>query len=65
MSLQFHIPSIVCEGCADTLTKTIQALDADALVNVDLASKTLSVTSTCPTEAIQAAIVAKGHTLGA
>jgi copper chaperone len=63
MSLQLHIPTIVCEGCVDTLTNALQRLDPDAVINVDLAAKTLTVNTSHSTEQIYAAIAATGHTL--
>ncbi|NJK27770.1 MAG: heavy-metal-associated domain-containing protein [Coleofasciculaceae cyanobacterium SM2_3_26] len=63
MSLELKVPSIVCEGCADTITKAIQALDADAQVQVDLATKMVKVEGKPSEEAIKQAIAEKGHTV--
>jgi copper chaperone CopZ len=39
MTLQLKIPSIACSGCVDTITKAVQKLDADAIVNADTQTK--------------------------
>lgn len=63
MSVQLKVPSIVCEGCAETITKAIIALDPDAKVDIDLTSKTAKVEGK-PSEAeIKDAIAAVGHTV--
>jgi len=33
MAMQLKVPSIVCDGCADTITRAITELDAGARVN--------------------------------
>ncbi|MDY6781298.1 MAG: heavy-metal-associated domain-containing protein [Cyanobacteriota bacterium] len=63
MSVQFKVPSIACDGCAETITKAIVALDPDAKVDVDVANKTAKVEAK-PSEAeIKDAIVSAGHTV--
>jgi len=63
MALQLHIPTIVCEGCADTITKAIQGVDATATVAIDLASKQVNIETQAELTTLQAAIVATGHTI--
>ena len=36
MAMQLKVPSIVCDGCADTITKAIIELDSGAQVNVNV-----------------------------
>ena len=64
MALQFKVPSIVCDGCAETVTKAIQSLDADAKVDINVETKDVSAETTASEEAIREAIAAKGHTVG-
>ncbi|MBW4497374.1 MAG: heavy-metal-associated domain-containing protein [Oscillatoria princeps RMCB-10] len=64
MALELKVPSMVCEGCVDTVTKAIKTVDSDAGVNVDLETKTVSVESPASEESIKQAIVATGHTIG-
>lgn len=63
MSIQLKVPSIVCEGCADTITKAIAALDADAKVKVDLSAKTVEIETQREEAEIKDAIAAVGHTV--
>jgi copper chaperone len=64
MALELKVPSMVCEGCVETVTKAIKTVDSDAGVNVDLETKTVSVESQVSEESIKQAIVATGHTIG-
>ncbi|NJL45649.1 MAG: heavy-metal-associated domain-containing protein [Leptolyngbyaceae cyanobacterium SM2_3_12] len=63
MALQLKVPSIVCDGCAETISKAITALDADAKVDVNVEGKTVSVETSAAESAVRAAIVEKGHTV--
>ena len=63
MALELKVPSMVCDGCADTVTKAIKTIDSDAGVNVDLETKAVSVESQASEESIKQAIVATGHTV--
>ncbi|WP_017715319.1 heavy-metal-associated domain-containing protein [Kamptonema formosum] len=63
MALELKVPSMVCQGCVDTVTKAIKTVDSDAGVNVDLDQKTVSVESQVSEESIKQAIVATGHTV--
>ncbi len=64
MALELKVPSMVCEGCVETVTKAIKTVDTDAGVNVDLETKTVFVESQVSEESIKQAIVATGHTIG-
>jgi copper chaperone len=63
MKLELKVPSVVCNGCIDTVTKAIVNLDPNATVTGDLASKTFSVETQASETAIKEAIVQTGHTL--
>jgi copper chaperone len=63
MSLQLKVPSIVCEGCAETITKAIKSVDANAQVDVDISAKTVKVDGTQSEDSIKQAIAATGHTV--
>ena len=63
MSLQLKVPSIVCGGCAETITKAVKSVDADALVDVDVSAKTVKVEGIQSEESIKQAITATGHTV--
>ncbi|PSB31386.1 copper chaperone [filamentous cyanobacterium Phorm 46] len=63
MALKLHVPSIVCSGCGDTITKAIQTVESDASMNVDIAAKTVTVEAKASEESIKQAVVATGHTV--
>ena len=63
MSLQLKVPSIVCDGCAETITKAVKSVDADARVDVDVSAKTVKVEGIQSEESIKQAITATGHTV--
>ena len=58
MAILLNVPSIVCSGCADTITKAIKTVDSDATVNVDVAAKTVTVEAQASEESISQAVVA-------
>ena len=61
MKLQLTVPSMVCSGCSDTVTQTIQALDANAKVQVDLTTKAVVIETQTSESEIRSAISAVGH----
>jgi len=63
MALVLKVPSIVCSGCGDTITKAIQTVESDASVNVDITAKTVTVEAKASDESIKQAVVATGHTV--
>jgi copper chaperone len=64
MALQIHVPTMVCDGCTDTVTTAIHSIDTTAVVTVDLGTKIVTiVTSTSTPEALSEAIAATGHTV--
>lgn len=63
MSVQLKVPSIVCEGCAETITKAVKSVDAEAQVDVDISVKTVKVEGSQSEDSIKQAIAATGHTV--
>ncbi|HLO47963.1 MAG TPA: heavy-metal-associated domain-containing protein [Kamptonema sp.] len=63
MAIKLNVPSIVCSGCADTITKAIKTVESEANVNVDVAAKTVTVEAQASEESIKQAISATGHTV--
>ncbi|MBD1835769.1 heavy-metal-associated domain-containing protein [Funiculus sociatus GB2-A5] len=63
MALKVKVPTIVCNGCAETITETIQTMEPDAKVEVDVQAKTVTVEAQASEETIKQAIVATGHTV--
>ena len=59
-SVQLHIETMTCGGCARSVTKTIQSVDPAAQVQADPATHTVVVTTTSPRAAIEAALAQAG-----
>ncbi|MFK8184663.1 MAG: heavy-metal-associated domain-containing protein [Phormidesmis sp.] len=65
MSTTLNVPSIKCEGCADSITKEIKVHDEKATVNIDVENKIVEVDSGLSEDSIRQAITAIGHTVAA
>lgn len=63
MALKLKVPTIACDGCAETITESIATMEPDAKVDVDVKAKTVTVESGASEETIKQAIVAAGHTV--
>jgi copper chaperone len=63
MALQLQVPSVVCDGCSDVITKAIQAIDAGASVQVNLDTKQITIDSQATEAQIRDVITSKGHTV--
>jgi copper chaperone len=61
MTVKLTVPSILCEGCVETVTKAIQSVDAQASVRVDLATKEVSIETIASLADLTAAIDEVGH----
>lgn len=59
--MQLNVPSIVCDGCADTITKAIHTLDSSASVSVNIETKQVEIDTQADESAIKEAIAAAGH----
>ncbi len=58
--MKLHIANMTCGGCARGVTASIQEIDADAQVHVDLATKMVSVETSASTDQITAALADDG-----
>jgi copper chaperone len=59
--MKFTVPDMTCGHCVATVTKAVKALDANAQVNADLGSKTVSVQTTAATNAVSKALEDAGY----
>jgi len=59
----FHVPDIHCDACIRGLTNAVRALDADAVLEADLQTKQVRVTSTAPGADLVTAIHEAGFTI--
>ncbi len=58
--IEFKVQGMTCGGCARGVTNALHRVDAEAVVNVDLASKTVSVNSTADAQQLKQAIEKAG-----
>jgi copper chaperone CopZ len=59
--LRYHVEGMTCGHCVQTVTKAVKGLDANAHVDVDLASKMVQVETTAQAERVAAAISDAGY----
>lgn len=59
--MKFHIQDMTCGGCATRVTKTVQALDAAATVEADVAAKVVTIQSTASEADIVSALTEAGY----
>lgn len=52
---------MVCDGCAETVTKAVKTVDGQARVNIDLNNKLVAIESAASPESFEQAITAVGH----
>ncbi len=58
--IDFKVQGMTCGGCARGVTNALHRVDADAVVNVDLPGKTVSVSSTADARQLKQAIETAG-----
>ena len=58
---QYHVPGMTCGGCARSVTNAVEGVDGDASVNVDLATKIVTVESSADTALVADAIKQAGY----
>ncbi|HYX16295.1 MAG TPA: heavy-metal-associated domain-containing protein [Nostoc sp.] len=61
MTLQLTVPNMACSACANTITKALQAVDANASVQADPTTKLVSVETQASETAIKEALAAAGY----
>ena len=61
MKLQLKVPSMSCGGCVSTITDAIRTVDANATIQGDTQTKTVSVETQSPEATIKAAMAKVGY----
>ena len=59
--MQLHIENMTCGGCARSVTKAVQSLDATARVEADLSTRKVEVTSSRTRSEIEAVLARAGY----
>lgn len=57
----FKIPKMSCGGCVNTIKTTLMKLDDEALIEVDLPTKQVRVTTVLPVENLKSALAQVGY----
>lgn len=57
----FQVPKMSCGGCANTITNAIKQIDETALVEIDLAARTVKVDSAKAETELTAAMTGAGY----
>ena len=63
MTLNFKVPSMVCDGCVSTVESAIITHEPEAKVDINLATKEVKVDTEASKESISQIITAAGHTV--
>jgi len=58
--VQLYIEKMECNGCVRSVTATIKELDSNAVIDIDLPQKTVTIQSTQPVDAITLALEEAG-----
>ena len=63
MAFKLKVPDIACQGCADTITESLLALEPNAKVHIDVSTKIVTIETSISLENIQQAIIEAGYTI--
>lgn len=58
---ELQVENMSCGHCVATITRAVKAVDAGAIVDIDLASKKVKVDSGAALDAVKSAIVEAGY----
>lgn len=59
--IELTLPTMTCGHCVRAVTETVQRVDAQALVQIDLPSHRVQIESTQPQAAFAAALAEEGY----
>ena len=59
--ISFQVQDMTCGGCAASVKRALQGLDANARVDVDLTSKLVKVDTAAPLAAVKIAVQDAGY----
>lgn len=60
--MEFQVQDMTCGGCAGRITKAVKAVDTEALLQIDIPTHSVKITSTANVEKFDAAIRDAGYT---
>jgi copper chaperone len=59
--IEFTLPTMTCNHCVRTVTETVQRVDADAKVQIDLPTHQVRIDSKEPQQRFAAALAEEGY----
>ncbi|MBC7726501.1 MAG: heavy-metal-associated domain-containing protein [Microbacteriaceae bacterium] len=59
--IELTLPTMTCDHCVRTVTQTVQRVDNQATVVIDLSSHQLQIESAQPAQAFVAALTEEGY----
>ena len=59
--MEFNVPDMSCGHCVGVITKTVQQLDVNAKISVDLPAKKVSVETTQDRQTVADALAEAGY----
>ena len=62
---ELQVEGMTCGGCANSVKKSVQAVDSAAKVEVDLGSKKVRIDTTLGIDQVKAAVVQAGYPVSA
>lgn len=62
-TLNLKIPDMACSACAETITKSVQALDTAASIQANTETKHVMISTTAAPEQVKQAIAEAGYTV--
>lgn len=62
--IELNLPTMTCNHCVQTVTRTVQRLDANASVEIDLPAQRVRIESNQTRAAIEAALAEEGYPPG-
>ena len=63
MTINLKVPSMVCDGCVDTVKEAIATHEPKAKVDINLDTKQVTVDTEASEASIKQIITAAGHTV--
>lgn len=63
MTINLKVPSMVCDGCVDTVKEAIATHEPEAKVDINLDTKQVTVDTEASEASIKQIITAAGHTV--
>jgi copper chaperone len=59
--LKLHIPDMSCGHCAGVITKTVKALDQDAVLGFDMPARTVELDTRATLDSVVASLADAGY----